>query len=187
MPSVEQRQLDIFARGSARQEIEALKNEPEFAVADIGQLIAIQVRNVRVIEQILAARRAIETAKNIHQGRFARAARAHQSDEFAAPNLERHAAHGVHFHFAGAIGFVNVDQFNDGAVVHPVDLPVSMMGRLHAKFGRHGGRPSIASMKLMGIVAVRRMDLPPAKWQRWRVQSAGDHAIAFLQILPALP
>ena len=32
-----------------------------------------------------------------------------QGDEFAALNLERHSTHSWHFHFAGAIGFVNVD------------------------------------------------------------------------------
>src|SRR5438876_10973659 len=42
MPSVEQRKLDVFARGSTRQEIKALENKPEFTVADIGQLIAIK-------------------------------------------------------------------------------------------------------------------------------------------------
>src|SRR5205085_2830755 len=41
MPSVEQRKLDVFARGSTRQEIKALENKPEFTVADIGQLMVI--------------------------------------------------------------------------------------------------------------------------------------------------
>ena len=109
MLSVEQRKLDVFARGSTRQEIKVLENKPEFTVADIGQLIAIQMRDIGVIEDILSAVGSIETAKEIHKGRFSGAARAHQGDEFAALNLERHSAHGWHFHFAGAIGFVNVD------------------------------------------------------------------------------
>jgi hypothetical protein len=68
MPSVEQRKLDIFARGSTRQEIKALENKPELAVADIGQLIAIQMRDVCVIEKILSTRRPIKTAEQIHEG-----------------------------------------------------------------------------------------------------------------------
>ena len=55
----------------------------------------------------------------IHQGRFARAARAHEGDEFAARNFQRNAAHGVHVDFAGAVGFVHVLQPNDGAVARP--------------------------------------------------------------------
>jgi hypothetical protein len=109
MLSVEQRKLDVFARGSTRQEIKALENKPEFTVADIGQLIAIQMRDIGVIEEILSAGRSIQTAKEIHKGRFSGAARAHQGHEFAALNLERHSAHGLHFYFAGPIGLVNVD------------------------------------------------------------------------------
>src|SRR5260370_34964343 len=105
MPSVEQRQLDIFAGGSTRQEIKALENEPELAVADICQLIAIQMRDIGVIEEILSAGRPIKTAKEIHEGRFSRAARAHQGNEFAALNLERHSSHGLNFYLAGAIHF----------------------------------------------------------------------------------
>src|SRR5438046_5601016 len=96
MPSVEQRQLDIFARGSTREEIKALENKSELAVANIGQLVAIQMRDIGVIEQILSAGRPIKTAKDIHKGRFSRADRAHQGNELAELNFERHSAHGVH-------------------------------------------------------------------------------------------
>src|SRR5207253_10575425 len=106
MPSVEQWKLDVFARGSTRQEIKALENKPEFTVADIGQLIAIQMRDIGVVEEILSAGRSIQTAKESHMGRFSGAARAHQGNEFTAPNFERHSAHGLHFYFAGTIGFV---------------------------------------------------------------------------------
>src|SRR5437762_12932450 len=109
MPSVEQRQLDIFARGSTRQEIKALENKPQFTVADIGQSIAIPTRDLGIIEEILSAGRPIKTAKESHKGRFSRTARAHQGNEFAALTLERHSAHGLHFYFARAICFVHGD------------------------------------------------------------------------------
>ena len=54
MFAVKQRQLDVFARRSARQQIKALKNETEFAIANVGQLIAIEPGNVRVIEKVTA-------------------------------------------------------------------------------------------------------------------------------------
>src|SRR5438309_1950013 len=82
MPSVEQWKLDVFARGSTRQEIKALENKPEFTVADIGQLIAIQMRDIGVIEEILSAGgsssslldgdRGGEAAKSWHRPRSSR-------------------------------------------------------------------------------------------------------------------
>ena len=38
------------------EQIEALENEAELAVANVGQLIAIEARNVEAIEQVAAAR-----------------------------------------------------------------------------------------------------------------------------------
>ena len=40
--AVNQRQLGVLARRGARQQIEILKNESNFAIADLGELIAIQ-------------------------------------------------------------------------------------------------------------------------------------------------
>jgi hypothetical protein len=53
--------------------------------------------------------RSIETTEKIHQRGFPGTARAHQRHKFAALNLKRNAAHGVHFHFACAICFVDID------------------------------------------------------------------------------
>ena len=56
MLAVEQRQLDIFERGGAREQVETLENETEFAVANVGQLIAVEPGDVDAVEQITAAR-----------------------------------------------------------------------------------------------------------------------------------
>ena len=118
MRAVKQRQLDVLARRGARQQIETLKNETEFVIANVGELIAIEHGNVGVVQKVTTGGRPIETTENVHQRRFAGTARAHERDEFAALDLERNAAHGVHIDIAGVIRLVNVDQFDDFAVFH---------------------------------------------------------------------
>ena len=123
MLAVEQRQLDILHRGGAREQIEALENETDLAVADVGQLVAIESGDVGAVEQVTAARRAVEAAEHVHQGRFARAARAHDGDELAALDLQRNAAHRMHIHLAGAVGLVDVLQLDDSGVLgHSIRL-----------------------------------------------------------------
>ena len=118
MRAVKQWQLDILARRSARQQIETLKNETEFVIANICELIAIEHGNIGIIQNVTTGSRPIETSKNIHERRFAGTARSHQRDEFAALDLERNAAHRVNIDIAGVIRLVNVDQFDDFAVFH---------------------------------------------------------------------
>ena len=121
MLTVEQGQLDIFQRRSAREQIETLKNEAELPIANVGQLVAVEARNIDAIEQVAAARRAIEAAEHIHQRGFSRAARAHEGDKLAPRNFQRNAAHGVHVHLAGAVGLVHVLQPNDSGVSGHID------------------------------------------------------------------
>jgi hypothetical protein len=114
--TVKKRQLNVFARGSAREKIEVLENETEFLISNVGKLIAIELRNIGAIKKISAASRTIEAAENIHKRRLARSARTHKRDKLAAPNLQRNAAHRVHFHFTGTISFVHVGKTNDDVV-----------------------------------------------------------------------
>ena len=116
--AVKQRQLHIFARRGAGQQIETLKHKTDLAIANVGELIAIEARNVRVIQEILAGTRPVQATEDVHQRRFARAAGAHERDEFASFDFQRNAAHGVHVHFAGAIDLVHVNEPNERTVVH---------------------------------------------------------------------
>ena len=113
MRPVKQRQFHVFERGSAGEEIKALKNETEFAVAHVGELIAIQSGNIRTVEQIAALGWAIEATEKIHEGRFAGATRTHEGDKLTRLNLQRDAADGVHINLPGVIGLVHILQPND--------------------------------------------------------------------------
>src|SRR5437764_1154156 len=118
MGAIEQRQLYVLARRCARQQIKALKNKTEFVVANVGQLISIQHRNIGIVQKVAPGSWPIEAAKNVHERRFAGTARAHKCEEFAALNLERNTADGMHFNVAGAIRFVDVGQLDDFTVLH---------------------------------------------------------------------
>ena len=110
MIAIKQRQLHVFPCRCARQQIEVLKNKTDLAIANVRELVSLQSGHIRSVEQVAACAWPIETADNIHQSRFAGAARAHQGDEFTALDLERNAAHRPHFHLAGAIRFMNIIQ-----------------------------------------------------------------------------
>src|SRR6266404_1682380 len=116
MFSVKQRQLHVFARGSSREQIEALKDKSDLAVAYIGELVSIQTGNIGPIEKITPGRRPIETTKNVHESGLAGTARAHQRDEFALLDFERDTAHGAHFHLAGMIRLSHIVQVNQRAI-----------------------------------------------------------------------
>src|SRR5678815_6057616 len=67
--TINQRQLDVVQRGGAREQIERLKNETDFLVANASKLVVVHLRNVLAVEPVFALARSIETADQIHQGR----------------------------------------------------------------------------------------------------------------------
>src|SRR5438034_1229852 len=68
--SVQHRQLNILQRRSASQQMKALKDETDFLVADVGQLIVIKARDVHALQEISSRRRAVETADEVHERGF---------------------------------------------------------------------------------------------------------------------
>ena len=59
-------QLHVFQRGRARQEIELLKYETDFVTANFRQLVFGKAGNIFSVEMVLAARRFVETANDVH-------------------------------------------------------------------------------------------------------------------------
>src|SRR5436190_336125 len=69
---IEQRQLDVVERRCARQQIETLEHETDFTVSYGRELILRHPRHVVAVEKVLPRRRAVETARDVHECRFAR-------------------------------------------------------------------------------------------------------------------
>ena len=82
-------------RIGARQQIERLKNETNFAISDVGEFIVHHRGNILAGELIMTGRRRIETTQHIHQGGFPGARRPHDREIFVAVNFEIHAPKGL--------------------------------------------------------------------------------------------
>jgi hypothetical protein len=67
MCAVNQWQFGVLARRCAAQQIETLKHETQLAIANLCELIAIEARNVRIIQEILTGTRAVEATEDVHE------------------------------------------------------------------------------------------------------------------------
>jgi hypothetical protein len=88
-PGVDHRQLDVAERADPGDQVEGLEHESDLAVSDIGQLVSFHAAHVHSIEQVAAMAGQVQAAKDVHQGRLARPAGAHDGDEIAALDAQR--------------------------------------------------------------------------------------------------
>ncbi len=86
--AVHQRQLDVGQRRLAGQQLKVLEDEADLAVADIGELIIVHVRDVFAIQLVAAARGRVEAPHHVHQRALARARLADDRDPLAALDAE---------------------------------------------------------------------------------------------------
>ena len=59
-PAIRQRQLDVLEHAEVANQVEALKDEPDLAVANLGALGSGEIRDRAGVEGIRAARRRID-------------------------------------------------------------------------------------------------------------------------------
>jgi len=52
MDAVKERQFDVLTRGRTREQIKTLKDKTEFVVPNVRQLIAIEHRNIGVVQKV---------------------------------------------------------------------------------------------------------------------------------------
>ena len=95
-----------------RNEIEALKHEPDLLVPDVGQLIGTQTSDVDAVQPVSAFRGLIQTPEHVHERGLAGAGGPHDRDELARLDRETQAAQRVHFDVADAIDLPDVFAFN---------------------------------------------------------------------------
>ena len=55
-------QLDVVERGRARQQIESLKDESDFLVANVGQFVVVEFADEPPGKPVMALRRGVEAA-----------------------------------------------------------------------------------------------------------------------------
>jgi hypothetical protein len=93
---VDQRQFNVFQRTGARQQIIALKHEPQIVTPQQGPLVARQSRNTNPLEQVLSAGRGIQIADHVHGRRFTRSDGAHDHHELATADAQVDAVKRAH-------------------------------------------------------------------------------------------
>src|ERR1044072_2945261 len=81
--AISQRQLDVLINREIADEVEALEDESDLAVADAGALREREVRHFGPLERVAAARRRVEQAEDREERRFAAARGPGDRDVFA--------------------------------------------------------------------------------------------------------
>jgi hypothetical protein len=69
---------------SAGDEVEGLKDKPELAVAQVGELVLVELVGVGAVDQVAPAGGDVEAAEDVHKGALATARAAHDRHEVAA-------------------------------------------------------------------------------------------------------
>ena len=87
-PSIAQGQRDVVQRVQPRQQVEALEDEADQAVADRRQSVPVDAEDVVLGEAVGTAVRAVEQAEDIQQGALARARRADDRAAFSGKDVQ---------------------------------------------------------------------------------------------------
>src|SRR5215471_1631765 len=69
---VDERKFYVMERSRTSQKVEGLEDEADLLVADAGQFIIVKLGDVMSVQPVLALRRRIKAADQVHQRRFAR-------------------------------------------------------------------------------------------------------------------
>ena len=80
----------------AGQEIERLKDKPNFLISNVRQFIVVEFTHEAPGKPILTGTRRIETANQVHERGFSGARRAHNRNVLAFADFEINAAERVH-------------------------------------------------------------------------------------------
>src|SRR5206468_4397447 len=107
---VKKRELDVFQRAGPRDQIEALKDEPDFPVPNLREGILSRPRNIPPIQPVVAASGGVQAADNVHERGFAGPRGAHDRHELSTLDLQADTAHRVHLDVAEPIDLPEVDR-----------------------------------------------------------------------------
>lgn len=116
-PAIGQRQFDILKHGEVADEIEALKDEADFAISYAGAVRMVEAGDRLAIERVVAVARRIEQAEDRQQGGLAAARRAGYGHEFAAAYDQVDFSEGMGFHFIGEKHFCDLFEFDQGLLI----------------------------------------------------------------------
>jgi hypothetical protein len=111
--AVEHRQLDVLDGPGARQQVEALEDEADLRVADLGPLVAVETRDVDAVQPVGARGRPVEAAQDVHERRLAGARGAHDGDQLPGLDREVDPLQGVNLDLAHLVDLRQVADLDD--------------------------------------------------------------------------
>lgn len=126
---------DVGAGVERGQEVELLKNESDLALAQAGAFGVGECGEVVAVEDYFAGIGAGESAEEVEECGFAAAGGADDSYEFSSLYGEGDAAEGGDVDFSDAIGFVQINGFDES-------------GHALVEFTRWVGRPLRAGVSI---------------------------------------
>ena len=111
---IDQRQFDVLKGCGARQQVEALKDEPQKMPPQQRPLIAVKPSDIGAEQQVLAGSRRIKATQNVHRTRLARAGGAHDGNELALLHGEVDVVERIDLRLVHAVDLGQMAQFQHG-------------------------------------------------------------------------
>ena len=90
--AVEEGRLHVLLHRELGDQVEGLEDEADAPVAQRGELRVVEARDLPAVEEIVAARGAVQAAEDAEQRRLARPRGAHHRHRLAGRDLEAHVA-----------------------------------------------------------------------------------------------
>src|SRR5450830_371751 len=103
---------DILQSTQLRQQVVRLKHESYVSIANTGQIIRSELGDIMVLETIRAGGRGVQTSENMHQCRFSRTGRPHDSNKFMFTDLKRYAGKSIDCDATDRIDLADIAEFD---------------------------------------------------------------------------
>src|SRR5579864_1363855 len=150
---VDERHLDVVERAGPRYQVEVLKDETDLAIADLGQLVVAELRDVGPVEHVAPGGRHVQASDDVHERRLAGPAGAHDGDELAPLDVEVDPAQGVDLELSHAVGL--------GDLLEPDHPPPPILTPPPAPNPPPRVPPVVPAMRTVGITICSPSFNPP--------------------------
>ena len=118
-PGDGERQREVLGGAQHRQQVERLEDEADLVAAQCGELALLQPGDLDAVDLDRAGGGPVEPGEEMHEGRLARARRAHDGRQPAALEIDGRAAQRVHDGVALAVASREAARPHDGVGHHP--------------------------------------------------------------------
>ncbi len=112
---------------SDRQQVEGLEDEADLVAAQLGELALLEVGDLGAVEDDAALGRLVEAGEDVHEGRLARARRAHDRRQPPAGEVDVDAAQGLHGGVSRTVRATHAAGDDDRPVGSECGVPVAAL------------------------------------------------------------